>query len=303
MSREPIFIVGAPRSGTTLLSAMLDNHSSLCCGPESQFFNKLNIKAVNEAFLKPNWPKLAFDEVVKITLADNRVVDLYEVNSTDYIRYLESHGAKLQTLLEGIMVPFMIKNEKQRWVEKTPDHILKLKLIRDLYPKSPIIRIIRDPRDSILSMARLPWTSHSFVENALIWKRWYLESERFLDTDTSSLTVRYEDLVDQPTVTLRQICRFIGEKFEPSMMDTSRSGLNVSTNNEPWKDMVNKPLSSGRKYRWKLELKDSHQSFSNFYLGRILKKHGYDYFRQSAHSSVVNLIRLFTRKIRYKVGI
>jgi len=47
---QPVFIVGSPRSGTTFLSAMLSNHSRLCCGPETQFFNKLDTeKLINDA--------------------------------------------------------------------------------------------------------------------------------------------------------------------------------------------------------------------------------------------------------------
>ena len=57
MTNKPIFIVGAPRSGTTLLSAILGSHSRIACGPETQFFSKLNLPALSSAAEDSYWPK------------------------------------------------------------------------------------------------------------------------------------------------------------------------------------------------------------------------------------------------------
>src|SRR5690606_2204568 len=61
MSGEPIFVVGAPRSGTTLLAAQLAAHSKLSCGPETHFFRWF-AQADAAALLQPTtWPAPALD--------------------------------------------------------------------------------------------------------------------------------------------------------------------------------------------------------------------------------------------------
>ena len=50
MKKPPIFIVGCPRSGTTLIRVILDSHPNICCGPETHIIDKIN-EAYHDYFL------------------------------------------------------------------------------------------------------------------------------------------------------------------------------------------------------------------------------------------------------------
>ena len=74
----------------------------------------------------------------------------------------------------------MLANQKQLWVEKTPNHILHLAMMRRLYPAAKVVRIVRDPRDSALSMAdRLPWASDFALDNAYLIQDWHRKKSAF----------------------------------------------------------------------------------------------------------------------------
>jgi len=117
---RPIFIVGCPRSGTTLLRLILDSHPSISAGPESRFL--WGIRAIEEA-------QLAHAGGLGLDRAEwhDNVRSLFEAF---HLRYAEHQG-------------------KIRWADKSPDYALMLDYIDVLYPESQIVHIVRDPRDVI----------------------------------------------------------------------------------------------------------------------------------------------------------
>ncbi len=277
----PIFIVGSPRSGTTLLSAMLSGHSNLSCGPETQFFSKLRKNTLDEAIGDENWPSLAIESLLSLTLSEQPVYSLFGETRDSLSKYLTAQKPSITSMLEALCLSHAFREDKTRWVEKTPNHILHLEKIRELYPEARIIRIMRDPRDSAISMAKLPWTSDSFVTNSYLWMEWYELSRNFLESDALSISVRYEDILQKPTQKLVEICEFIGEKFEQKMLNTAETGAKVSTIREPWKAQVSKPLDISRMYAWKKCLSTDLQIFAAVFFNSALEKYGYEDFRPS----------------------
>ena len=65
-SSSPIFVVGVPRSGTTLLAAMLGAHPRLVCGPETYFFQCLRDVDARALCRRSDWPKAAVDFLFSI---------------------------------------------------------------------------------------------------------------------------------------------------------------------------------------------------------------------------------------------
>jgi hypothetical protein len=255
---------------------MLSNHSELCCGPETQFFNKTNFTQLDKELKSPNWKTSVYNHLKTLTLSGQPIIDLYNLSHKEIICYLKDKQPCIQVTLEVLCDIYAKKHGKIRWIEKTPNHILHLAKIRELYPKAKIIRIIRDPRDSAMSMARLPWTSHSFIENCFLWKKWYINSIKFIQSDKQTLEIRYEDLVIEPKKTLDLVCDFCDIEFELSMLDTSHSGKMVSSKAEPWKSQVSKPIDTKRVTPWKKELPSNYIYFSSFYFSSILKNHNYE---------------------------
>ncbi len=251
---EPIFIVGAPRSGTTLLAALLAGHSGIACGPETQFFNKLERADLEAAARDQRWPARAAELISLLTLAGQRVIDLFEIDDAELQADLAARRPAVASMLEALTGTVADRAGKRRWAEKTPNHILHLDSIRSAWPSAQVVRIVRDPRDSAASMRRLPWASDSVIANAQLWSEWHEASRSFFETDPLSFTLRFEDLVLEPEERLTRLCDFLGERFEPSMLDTRAAGAAVSSVAENWKQEVSRPIDRNRGARWKRDL-------------------------------------------------
>jgi hypothetical protein len=148
--------------------------------------------------------------------------------------------------------------------------------IRKEFPDAKIIRIVRDPRDSALSMRKLNWSSNDYLPNLYIWNDWYNKTDSFFATDTNSTTIRYEDLVHSPEDALSSLCQFIDEDFEENMLHTSESGKLVATKNEVWKQQVSEKLDTSRCYRWKIELSELENTGSKHLVSKWLTKFNYE---------------------------
>ncbi len=258
----PIFVVGAPRSGTTLLASMLAGHPRIACGPETQFFNKLSPARLGAAVKDPAWPDRAVKLVTSLTLAHQPVIELFGHSEGDVRQFLESQTPSVGAILESLTALYAAKQGKPRWAEKTPNHLLHLPTLRQTYPDAPIVRIVRDPRDSALSMRKLPWASRSALANGYLWTAWFEQSQPFFGRDAHTLTLRYEDLVTAPETVLTRLCSFVGETFRPGMLETKKTGGGVSSPNERWKALNTRALDASRTQVWRRETPDLQRALS-----------------------------------------
>ncbi|MFO7537303.1 MAG: sulfotransferase, partial [Chloroflexota bacterium] len=170
MSKPPIFIVGVQRSGTTLLAALLAAHSRLSCGPETHFFRWLAQTEPDLLCAEEVWPETAVSFLNRINHTNYKgegkrpLLAKYGLSESDVAAYLQNKRPSVAAVLAAVTEPYMHHVGKQRWVEKTPDHIEYLPLIRTHFPDSPIIYIVRDPRDVALSLMKVPWGATSLLE-------------------------------------------------------------------------------------------------------------------------------------------
>src|SRR5262249_16431211 len=155
--------------------------------------------------------------------ADRTVPENYGVTRAEILGFLRHRERSPQAILESLTETYRIRHGKQRWIEKTPTHLAHLRAVRRHYPDAPTIRILRDPRACPLPMPKGPWPPPSSASAILEWQRFDQPSAAFFETDRNTLPLLFEDLVRDPEGQLRQVCYFIGEEFEPGMLDTSRS--------------------------------------------------------------------------------
>jgi hypothetical protein len=272
-NKYPIFVVGAPRSGTTLLAAMLAAHSRLSCGPETRFFHFLSKTDLDRIFV--SWPDNAVNFLSSITLVKS-VPEHYELTKKQIYVYLEDRPHSVDVILSSLTEQFMNSEGKQRWIEKSPEHLLYVYEIRRYFPRSPIVRILRDPRDIALSMVNTHFAPNDFLEGLLYWRKYNELSADFFRNDQNCYTLFFESLVQYPKVELRKLCEFIGEKYEAEMLDTSRSAANVVTEMETWKSHAFEPLDNSRIYVWKGNLTKDQNRIAEALVGDRLLAYGYE---------------------------
>lgn len=225
----PVFIVGLPRSGTTLLSNMLDQHPSLDSVGEIPFIRDLYGTA-------------------KLKLSALHLCEINSVVSISYGIWMdmnEMDSAALHKQFERDLESYTI-DPKVSIVDKTPSNVLHLPMIALVSPKSPIIHIIRDGREASWSnftqnFSHYHWFSHSLENCMKTWQRNIILARKCAEVfKLRYLEVRYEDLVTSPRETLGKILNFMGLAWEERCLtDYQKSSKPVLTASY---EQVNKPL-------------------------------------------------------------
>lgn len=211
------FVVGVPRSGTTLLRLMLDAHPGLALPPETGFLLPL-VRA--EAPVAPKSPA----ELLAAVAGYHTWSD-FGLSAGDYGRELD----RLEPfdLAEGVRIFYRLyaaKLGKPGWGDKTPAYGPHLEALHRLLPEARFVHIYRDGRDVALSLREV-WFAPSRDPAGLgrFWAERLEEIRRAGRRVPRYLEVRYEDLVREPEATLRTVCRFLDLPFHHAVLGHAES--------------------------------------------------------------------------------
>jgi hypothetical protein len=203
VSRAPIFVGGMFKSGTSLLRAMLGQHSAIASGLETYWFD-WNWSARESASMKVMYGRLAhfFD----MSVAEVTGMAMRSETAEDF--------------LETLMAEVARRQGKPRWAEKTPGNIAHADRIWAAWPDAKIVHIIRDPRDVFASLVEArKWDSpEEFADRwvSTIGRGLRLKGE-INPSDKSYLAIRYEDLIAASEQTMRRVIDFIEEPWEAAV--------------------------------------------------------------------------------------
>ncbi len=275
----PIFIVGAPRSGTTLLQYMLRSHPEICVPTgESHFIIPLyrneekyhsfetlkdikdalkDIYAKSRDFLETDLHGIKFDlENVAHILFEHKIK-----NTADFVETLFSVNA------EG--------ENKKRWGEKTPYYILHLDIILKLFPAAQIVHIIRDGRDCALSMLDRSKDLGivSLYHAAQVWEQYVLAGQEFGGRCKNSqyYQFRYEDLVTNPKDEMSKLCEYLNIDFSDSVISYKKAkGSNLAT------PLLANPIRSDNLYKWHEQMTEKQIRLFESIAGYVLKMNSYE---------------------------
>jgi hypothetical protein len=290
LSLPPIFIVGMPRSGTTLLAAMMGAHPRLMCGPETHFFDSLPENS-DDLCMRTDWPDGAIDYLYSISHVGESIPGNYGLTRPELVAALSQREPSIASILSGLLELPLCRAGKPRWVEKTPDHLPYVTQIRQHFPDSPIVRIVRDPRDVLASLISLPWGPTTYFEGIHFWTNFDDRSSQFFAVDPNTHTLQYEDLVDSPEKTLTELCQFLGEPYDAAMLDTSESSRFVNATNESCKARVGEKVDSSRVQAWRQKLGDDDRQLIEAFLGDRLRAYGYE----SGRSELPHYVDVYPR--------
>ena len=205
-------IIGAPRSGTTLLRLMLDAHPELAIPPETHFIPSLLKLNREDPQLRQNFYK-------KIT-EDIRWQD-FHLPLEDFLDRLEI--VQPFTIADGLRCFYKMyakRFKKIRWGDKTPPYVLYIRDIQKILPEAYFIHIIRDGRDVALSMRDMWWGPGDDMESQAAHWLWRVREGRHQGQYCKHyLEVRFEELVANPIKTLQKICSFIDLPYNEAMLN------------------------------------------------------------------------------------
>ncbi len=238
----PIFLVGAERSGTTLLRLMLDHHPKMAFNYEFEY-------AVNQIDLNGNWPDLpAYYDY----LSTNRIF----LNT----HFTVDHNFDYPTLLNSFLQQKRQRDNKPlvgATVHHQFHHLIKI------WPEAKFIHLLRDGRDVARSTILMGWAGNLFTGV----DRWITAEQLWQQLSTQlaaeqHCTVRYEDLIQNPERELSQICDFMGIPFNQGMFDY----VKTSTYSFPDSSIVE---------RWRKQLTEYEIQLAESKIAPLLTERGY----------------------------
>ncbi len=251
----PIFVVGAPRSGTTLLQRMLRSHPQISSPTgESHFVVPLLTHAATYGDLSARENVIAVLHDMHRISAEFMETDLHGVRFDIEALANAIHERGVHTMPQVIDTLFRLNAEgegKARWLDKTPYYIHHIPLLAAIFPDAQFVQIIRDGRDAVLSMLErnVDIRVFSFYQGAKLWKR-YVDAGRMMGAILPAeryLEFRFEDMLNEQEETLRRVCTFLGVEFSEHVIDfqKSRDPMNKTPllrggikrdNQEKWRD-------------------------------------------------------------------
>lgn len=142
---------------------------------------------------------------------------------------------------------FARRKGKVRWGEKTPSHVFYIDQILDMFPAARIVYMERDARAVVASWLRSRYLPNDQVLALAHYRASVRAARRHGDR---LLRVGYEEFVDDPATTLRGVCGYIGEDFEPRMLTPGVQGssyrsdvsfdpsIGIEDGREQWREVL-----------------------------------------------------------------
>lgn len=233
---DPVFVIGAPRSGKTTLAWALAAHSGLWTSAETQIlpalFGEGRVERLVDRQLKrptPTWLKLQ------------------EVEGDEVLSYIGL----------GINALFTSRSEGKRWIDHTPGHTFMVDTLLAMFPGARVIHIVRDGRPVVQAMVEVeenldperakamrdgnflpPWTT-DFGEACKMWAKSVAAGMTACERhDGRAKTVMFDELASDPEATLREVLDGIGAEHEPGPAQSwrwqARKAVDDPTAREHW---------------------------------------------------------------------
>lgn len=229
-SDEPIFVLGMPRSGTTLVERIISCHSDVTSAGELQDFG-VAVKA------------LAGTESPKVL----DIETLQKAQTLDPKQLGEEYLARTRS----------ITGKTPRFIDKLPFNFFYLPLIRRALPNAKIICLLRNPMDTCIGNFRQLFSINSpyyfYAYNLTTVGQFYshfyhwVHQWHFQDPD-NFLLLNYESLVNNPETQIHSLIEFCGLEWQDACLHAERNTAPVSTAS---KVQVREPINNRSIGRWK----------------------------------------------------
>jgi LPS sulfotransferase NodH len=250
--KKRIFLVGCPRSGTTLLQSLLAAHPQIASFPESHFF--IHLLAKREPYQKKiglaaPQAKLRFKQFLD-EIGQQKMQHYLPIYALFATQYANAFIKVLDVLTQ--------EQNKSVWIEKTPDHVRHIYDIEKLVKETQFIHIVRNGADVVASLYEVthkyPQVWHGAWDIDRCIRRW-TESLQFTKKHLhkpNHILVSYEQLVEEPKSVLQKLGNFLDIDLDYEILQQQRGSIaqKIVLENEPWKASISEPLSNANQKKF-----------------------------------------------------
>jgi sulfotransferase family protein len=287
MTNPVTFIVGCPRSGTTLLRHMVSAHSQIVITPEAHW---IPLWFEERRGLTPDG--LVTPELVSGLLAHLKFA-MFRLSAEDLISLARSRQPiSYASFVTGIFDLYGKARNKKRVGNKTPDSVRRMDTLHALWPRARFVHLIRDGREVALSLMNWPkvhnkkpgtfstWKDDPVTTAALWWElnvRRGREAGKLLGPELY-YEMRYESLIAHPEQECAALCEFLGLQYEEAMLHYHEAYEQSDADQGVTHDR--QPIVSGLR-NWKTQMPTEHIERFEAAVGALLDELGYP--RSFAH--------------------
>jgi len=209
LCKNPIFLIGVHRSGTSLVRRIIDSHSRIACPPETFFLE--------------HFVSMVRDER---TFAGLEGLGISHESTLSEIRKWSSRYHEIYRLARG----------KARWADKTPQYIGFLPELEQIFgPDALYIMIFRHPLDVVYSIHKRGWRFGNYHSDLLTNTAMYVSDSLnkqlsfTKENHERSFSIYYEKLILKPEETLKSLFDFLGEPWEQGVLNYNDFGHGFGT--------------------------------------------------------------------------
>ena len=223
------FILGSPRSGTTLLAQCINAHSEIIVPHETDFIvpiayilNRVSDPTVGRQLIR--------DLVIR---SDRFASHIGEWLSREEVSEIVADAPYDAQCIDRLFSGLARKVGKRFGGDKSPNDLLSLRILVQqgvLASGVKVIHLIRDVRDVMESLHRQHWVDDLDGYFPRMWANNNLYLQEVFRDSADYLFLRYEDFVNEPEIHLQRICSLLQVSFEPTMLDSERRDGRYRTN-------------------------------------------------------------------------
>jgi hypothetical protein len=224
---KPIFIVGSPRSGTSILTWCLGQHANIFPVPESNWMGEFGLS-------------VAASYQMGIARGDRTILSAMDISRDEFFA---TFGRSINDLILSHRLDLEKKRKmtrpptepKMRWVDGTPEYSLHIYALRKLFPEAVFIHLLRDGRQvvrSMLNFHRVAGT-HLVQNEEQAYKYWLrmvkacVQAEQAYGSEVIH-RLSYTALIDDPERAIRSLLKFVGEPYCARCLEPLSRRINSS---------------------------------------------------------------------------
>jgi hypothetical protein len=297
-SQPPVFfIIGRPRSGTSLLRYLFDAHPNVSIPTECNFILFLSSRYKNIRTLD--------EDAIRQFIGDLKSSKHFDALTLDFtlleekLRSLPSETS-YQAICSQVQLSYQSVHEKSEIMitgDKNPGYSSdNFPRIYKLFPDARYIHLVRDYHDHIASMLKGNFLLSSAIYLAIAWKK----SVKILDkykkkNEGNFYTVRYEDFVEHPEESMKDICSFLQLPYKPETFDfylkkddylKSQPSIDFAHTH---KSLFN-PVNKARVGKWEDVIRGNDLAAVEIVAGKTGKRFGYESTKRSLNLKLIYLL-------------
>jgi hypothetical protein len=277
---RPLFIGACPRSGTTLLRHMLNNHPDLAVPHETNFIRPLWWQRTRFGDLRDPLNRLRVGEWIfgQRGRGGGRLRD-GRVSKADAIERVAEAPPTIGSIVDACLQLHADAHGKPRWADKRPAYSGFVGMLFAMFPDAQYVNVVRDPRGAVASQIPMGWDEPEVALAAATarWEGAIRRTDHFarrLRPD-QLLDLRYEDMVSDPQAALERVCEFAGLRAGDAVTTMIHAERRSSYGEGGPQERLVEPVTTASVERWRERLEPGQVALVERATAPLLERFGY----------------------------